>query len=86
MNARNIRLKTEKILKNGTRIVSFRYDGKLRNVLLGSYRADYYTPWGTALNEMLTEHNGKLFIAGVDNNDGRIVKVFDVAKIENPSF
>lgn len=86
MNARNIRAITDRICRRGTLIVSFIYDNIPRNVLLGAKVADDYPAWGEHLNYILTKHNGKFYIAGIDQNRGDEVKIFDVAKIQNPSF
>ena len=84
--SKSIESVTEAIASKGTRIVSFDYDGKSRNVLLGAMAADDYPAYGQKVNPILTVHQGKKYIAGVDNNDGRQVKVFSVDKIRNPSW
>lgn len=74
-----------RILARGTRIVSFDYDGKARNVLVGSKRAAEGTPvWGSNLNRAIREHGGQRYLLAIDNNDDHTIKTFALDKIERP--
>ena len=75
-----------KILEKGTRIVRFEYNGKLRNVLIGTSDALDEPRWGTVENRAIRSHNGKKFLIGIDNLDNRQIKSFELSKIQNPSF
>lgn len=75
-----------KILEKGTRIVRFEYNGKLRNVLIGTSDALDEPRWGNVENRAIRSHNGKKFLIGIDNLDNRQIKSFELSKIENPSF
>jgi hypothetical protein len=75
-----------KILEKGTRIVRFEYNGKLRNVLIGTSDALDEPRWGKVENRAIRSHNGKKFLIGIDNLDNRQIKSFELSKIENPSF
>ena len=73
------------ILSKGTRVVSFVYGNKVRNVLVGANAAAEGTPrWGETLNRALRVNGRDLFLVGIDNNDGHTIKTFNILKIENP--
>ena len=84
--ATSIESRILKILEKGTRIVRFEYNGKLRNVLIGTSDALDEPRWGIVENRAIRSHNGKKFLIGIDNNDARQIKSFELSKIENPSF
>ena len=81
----------EKIVASkGAAIVSFDYNGKKRNGLIGfSSEKKGLGPrvWGTHLSSAIVEHNGKLFLSMQTNNEetptGHAFKSFDLSKIEN---
>jgi hypothetical protein len=76
----------ENILKTGTKIVSFNYHGKPRNVLVGSNQALREPVWGRMLNRAIRSHLGVRYLVGLDNNDSRQFKTFKLSEIEAPSF
>lgn len=83
----NIEQKINEILARGTRIVAFDYSNKRRNILVGSNSAIEGSPiWGEQISRGIREYRGKRYLVGIDNNDSRQFKVFELAKIENPSF
>ena len=81
----------EKIVATkGAAIVSFDYNGKKRNGVIGfSSEKKGLGPrvWGTHLSSAIVEHNGKLFLSMQTNNEetptGHAFKAFDLSKIEN---
>lgn len=75
-----------KILEKGTRIVRFEYNGKLRNVLIGTSDALDEPRWGTVENRAIRSHNGKKFLVALDNLSSHKIKTFDLDKITFPSF
>lgn len=86
MSKRVIEKKVEKILEKGTRIVSFTHDGQRRNVLVGSNVAVASPPvWGIQKNRGIRKLDGKTYLTGIDNLDGRQFKAFAAAKIRNLS-
>jgi hypothetical protein len=75
-----------KILEGGTKIVSFDYAGKRRNVLVGASDCAYQGPWGNQENRAIRSNGGKLYlVARVNNDKAAAIKCFDLDKIENPS-
>lgn len=85
MSKRVIEKKVEKILEKGTRIVSFTHDGQRRNVLVGSNAALAVPVWGVQKNRGIRKLDGKTYLTGIDNLDGRQFKAFAAAKIRNLS-
>lgn len=76
-----------KLLNYGTRIVSFDYDGKRRNVLIGSSASMKPPVWGHVENPAIRSHSGRKYLVGLVNNEGsRKFKTFNLSKIRNPSF
>jgi len=76
-----------KILDKGTKIVSFDYDGQLRNILVGANTAVKGDPvWGVQVNRAIRTHKGNFYLVGIDNNDNHCFKAFNVKGIQNPSF
>ncbi len=81
----------EKIVATkGAAIVSFDYNGKKRNGVIGfSSEKKGLGPrvWGEHLSSAIVEHNGKLFLSMQTNNEetptGHAFKSFDLSKIEN---
>lgn len=87
MNKQNMVDAVNRIVAKGTRIVSFNYSGKPRNVLIGSNRALGQPRWGKVVNRGLREYRGKLYAVGYVNNESkRTFKTFALDKIEDPSF
>ena len=82
---RIIEKKVEKILAKGTRIVSFTHSGQRRNVLVGSNRGLGTPVWGVQKNRGIRKLDGKTYLTGLDNLDGRQFKAFAAAKIRNLS-
>lgn len=85
MSKRVIERKAEKIVAFGTKIVSFKYEGKPRNVLVGSRKADGIPIWGRQVNRAIRKNGERTFLTGLDNLDGRQFKVFAAAKIRSLS-
>jgi len=78
--------KINQILKRGTRVVSFDYHGKRRNVLVGASQIANDGVWGVQENRAIRKHNGKSYLVGIVNNDhAATVKCFALDKISNPS-
>lgn len=76
----------EKILKLGTRCVSFDYNDKRRNVLVGASEIANQGVWGNQLNRAIRMHNGQAYLVGIVNNDNEShVKCFNLKHISNPS-
>jgi hypothetical protein len=81
----------EKIVATkGAAIVSFDYNGKKRNGVIGfSSEKKGLGPrvWGSHVSSAIVEHNGKLFLSMQTNNEetptGHAFKAFDLSKIEN---
>ena len=81
----------EKIVASkGAAIVSFDYNGKKRNGVIGfSSEKKGLGPrvWGSHVSSAIVEHNGKLFLSMQTNNEetptGHAFKAFDLSKIEN---
>jgi hypothetical protein len=81
----------EKILSaKGAAIVSFDYNGKKRNGLIGfNSKKKGLGPrvWGKHLSSAIVERNGKLFLSVQTNNEetesGHAFKSFELSKIEN---
>lgn len=82
----NIEKAIESILKGGTRIVSFDYDGKRRNVLIGANEIEAQGPWGEQLNRAIRVNKGRKFLVARVQNDPVQIKAFALDKILNPSF
>lgn len=81
----NIENAINNILKAGTKIVSFDYDGKRRNVLIGAKEVENQGPWGVQLNRAIRENKGRKFlVARVQNEGAETIKAFALDKIENP--
>jgi hypothetical protein len=75
------------ILAFGTKIVSFDYDGKRRNVLVGSKVGLDSPRWGHVVSRGVRRHGNRHYIVGLVNNEGqRNYKTFAVDKVLNPSF
>jgi len=88
-----LRQSIDNILKTGTKIVSFNYDGINRNVLVGSLEASTGDPvWGEQINRAIRVHKGKEYLVALCNNDqdngigDRPIKAFELSKISSPSF
>ena len=84
-----LRQSIEKVLEKGTRIMSFDYDGKRRNVLVGSTHIELGSPiWGEQVNRAIRTHKGKEFLIAECNNEGanRPIKAFELSKISAPSI
>ena len=77
-----------KILNSGTKIVSFDYDGKRRNALIGSSASLQPPVWGHVENRAIRSHGGRKYLVALVNNesDGRRFKTFNISKIKNASF
>lgn len=85
---------TQQIIDNavaarGARIVSFFYDGKPRNAVVG-YKGENmgHRVWGTHVSRSIVSHRGKLYLTAKTNNekdspDGHAYKAFALDKIEN---
>jgi hypothetical protein len=81
----------EKIIASkGAAIVSFDYNGKKRNGLIGfdsKKKGLGSRVWGQHLSSAIVEHDGKLFLSVQTNNEetesGHAFKSFDLSKIEN---
>lgn len=81
----------EKIVASkGAAIVSFDYNGKKRNGVIGfSSEKKGLGPrvWGSHVSSAIVEHNGKLYLSMQTNNEetptGHAFKAFDLSKIEN---
>ena len=87
MVKRNMNKAVNDILAFGTKIVSFDYDGKRRNVLIGSNIGSRIPPWGKVESRAVRVHGGRKYLVGIVNNEGkRIPKTFAMDKIQNPSF
>ena len=68
--------------KRGAPIFSFRYNGKERNVQIGTRAAENHgRTWGTPVSKSIVRHNGKYYLTAVDHNDSRRVKRFRMDKI-----
>jgi len=78
----------DQILKRGTRVVSFKYHGVPRNVLIGAESTLDFPNWGRTLNTAIREHSGKRYLVGVEANlpYGREIRIFSLSKIRCPSF
>lgn len=76
------------ILAQGTQIVSFDYDGKRRNVLVGSNEGLKKPAWGRVVNRAMRQQGNKNYLVGRVQNEGegKVYKTFSFAKIRNPSF
>ena len=82
----NIEAKIQSILKTGTKFASFRYHGKIRNVLIGQAEAANDGPWGVQRDRAIRENGGqKYLIARPINDDSAPFKAFKLSEIENPS-
>tara|TARA_R110000822_G_scaffold110654_4_gene240917 strand:- start:1703 stop:1966 length:264 start_codon:yes stop_codon:yes gene_type:complete len=83
-------LKTDRIIKaekRGAPIFSFQYNGKARNVQIGTREAqDHGASWGTPISKSLISHNGNTYVVARDNNDSKVIKRFRVDKIEDRSI
>jgi hypothetical protein len=91
MNKNTATRAASQILRRGTRIVSFDYDGQRRNVLVGSCGAMATPRWGRAQNRAIRTHGDRTYLVGLVANEGqarneRRFKTFNVEKIRNPSF
>lgn len=75
----------EKILKKGTRVVSFDYHGRRRNVIVGCSACQKQPTWGNQVNRGIREYRGRKYLVGKPMNDGTPYKVFLLDDIENPS-
>jgi len=81
----------EKIIASkGAAIVSFDYNGKKRNGLIGfdsKKKGLGSRAWGQHLSSAIVEHDGKLFLSVQTNNEetetGHAFKSFDLSKIQN---
>jgi hypothetical protein len=91
----SIEIAIEAILRKGTRIASFTYDGERRNVLIGASEIANQGPWGVQENRAIRRHNGKTFLVARVHNEGGVrlpsggvlrIKAFDLAKIQSPSY
>ena len=81
----NIEAKINEILARGTRIVSFTYDNKRRNVLVGDKGAAFQGVWGRQMNRAIRVNGSRKFlIARPMNDDTAPFKAFALDKIENP--
>ena len=74
-----------KIEKLGTRVVSFDYHGKPRNVLVGRKDVQACPQRALALSRDIHYNRGTstICLRGVDQNDGHKVKNFKVEDIHN---
>ena len=76
----------EIVLNKGTAFAGFDYNGKRRNVTVGSHIVGHKGNWGSSFtNGALVAHKGKMFLQAVENNlDGdHQIKRFDLAKATN---
>jgi hypothetical protein len=76
------------ILRRGTKIVSFDYNGKARNVLIGAKEIEKQGTWGEQLNRAIRVHGGVKYLVARVQNEGPTptIKAFQLDLIENPSF
>lgn len=75
----------QSILDQGTKIVSFDYHGKRRNVLIGANEISAQGPWGDQLNRAIRVHRGRKYLVARVQNDVVPIKAFPLDLIENPS-
>jgi hypothetical protein len=83
----------EIVINKGTAFAGFDYNGKRRNVTLGSSLSKHVSGgdggnrWGKSFaKSALVEYNGKLYLQGTENNakDGfHPIKRFDLSKATN---
>lgn len=80
----------EIVLNKGVAFAGFDYNGKRRNVTVGSnlsrYTSGGSSRWGTSFtNGALVAYKGKMFLQAVENNvtGGPQLKRFDLSKAEN---
>jgi hypothetical protein len=81
----------EIVINKGTAFAGFEYNGKRRNVTLGSSLQKHVSGggnrWGKSFaKSSLVEYNGKLYIQGTENNveDGsHPIKRFELSKVSN---
>ena len=82
----NIEQKIKEILARGTRIVSFDYNGKRRNVLVGDKGAAFQGQWGVQKDRAIRENGSRKYLIARPMNDNTApFKAFALDKIENPS-
>jgi hypothetical protein len=88
--ARVASLIAELVISKGTCFAGFDYDGKRRNLTIGKgllrHTKGGNRPWGKSFaNTALVEHNGKLYLQGVENNlgdgQGRAIRTFELSKV-----
>ena len=76
----------DKIVKRGTGIRSFVYDGKTRNVVIGPHSCRN-NRWGkVVVDRAVVEKRGKFYLIAQDHNDGDQIKTFSVDKIKDFHF
>lgn len=80
----------EKALRRGTKIVSFLYDSKVRNVVIGVNDAIRGAPaWGIQENRAIrVSKSGREYMVGLVRNEDnpRQIKAFALDKIQNLSL
>ena len=84
----NLKKNIENMIKRGTSIVSFTYDGKRRNAVIGIKRAMQGTPkWGFQTSRAIRNYRNEDYLVCQMNNDGPFypIKTFKISKISNPS-
>lgn len=78
------------ILPKGTRIVSFDYNRRAHNVLVGANDAIAGSPaWGTQINRAFrVSRSGRKYLVGLVRNEGkgRVIKTFALENISNLSL
>lgn len=80
-----------RITENGTKVVSFKYHGKPRNVMIGTTEASRFVPpWAIQKSPSVVKDTAsqKHYLVGTENNlpTGRETKIFSMSKIRCPSF
>ena len=87
---KSIRQLIEGVLPLGTRIVSFEYNGKARNVVVGVNAAIQGDPtWGTQVNRAIRKSDsGREYLVGLVRNEEnpQQIKAFALDKIKNLSL
>ena len=63
--------------------MSFDYHDKARNILVGRKDLHKCPKGARALSRDIHAQNGKVFVRGVDINDGHKIKQFNVDEISN---
>jgi len=88
MNTKSITKAVKAIETKGTRVVSFTYKNKTRNVIVGAHLPNRRAPWrgSKLITRSLVSYKGGTYLVPRVMNDNPKWKAFDVTKIENFSF